>query len=178
MSTQEEQIQDLVGWGYPSRSAYVTTIKRTYERLQLPCRKAEYDPQGDCTTCGEAGRCPGWHLLPYHSDASPISEAQLAYAKRLAAFDLNYFRLETTLNDQLNHGDTIRETLGEITTNWSLTMSPAPFIPAAMNAEYLATHLTARHKGFSTILESIIRNPLIKDQVYLFQALLVTTPTT
>jgi hypothetical protein len=23
--------------------------------------KAEFDCAGNCTTCGEAGRCPGWH---------------------------------------------------------------------------------------------------------------------
>lgn len=178
MPTQEEQIQELVGWGYPSRSTYVTAIKRTYERLQLPCHKAEYDPQGDCTTCGEAGRCPGWHLLPSHSGTWTISDTQIAYAQRMAASDLNYFRLEATLKNQLSQGDTIRETIGEYITNWSLTMSPAPFIPASMTAEYLATHLTARHKGFETILESIVRNPLIKDQVYLFQELLETTSTT
>lgn len=178
MPTQEEQIQDLVGSGYPSRSTYHTAIKRTYERLQLPHHKADYDPQGDCTTCGEAGRCPGWHVLPYHSGNWPIADAQLAFARHMAAHDLTYFRLEATLKEQLSQGNTIRETLGEVTTNWSLTMSSAPFIPEAMTAEYLATHLTARHKEFETILESIVRNPLIKDQVYLFQDLLVPTSTT
>lgn len=178
MSTQEEQIQELLGSGYPSRSTFVTAIKRTYERLQLPYHQAEYGPQGNCTTCEEAGRCPGWHLLPYHSGAWPISDTQRAYALRMAAFDLNYFRLEATLKNQLSQGDTIRETIGECIINWSLIMSPAPFIPASMTADYLASHLTARHKGFETILESIVRNPLIKDQIYLFQDLLVTTSTT
>lgn len=23
--------------------------------------RAEYDAAGNCTVCGEAGRCPGWH---------------------------------------------------------------------------------------------------------------------
>jgi len=178
MPTQEEQIQDLVGTGYPSKAMYVLAIKQTYERLQLPHHKADYDPQGDCTTCGEAGRCPGWHMFPYHSGNWPISDAHIAYAQRMAAYDLKYFRLEATLKDQLSQGDTIRETLGEFITNWSLTMSSAPFIPEAMTAEYLATHLTARHKGFETRLESIVRNPLIKDQVYLFQDVLIATPTT
>lgn len=178
MSIQEEQIQELLGCGYPSRLTYITAIKRTYERLQLPYHQAEYDPQGHCTTCGEAGRCPGWHLLLHHSGTWPISHTQRAYALHMAASDLNYFRLEATLKDQLSQGDTIRETIGECITNWSLTMSPAPFIPASMTADYLASHLTARHKGFETILESIVRNPLIKDQIYLFQDLLVTTSTT
>lgn len=121
---------------------------------------------------------PWMAFAPAHSGTWPISHTQRAYALHMAASDLNYFRLEATLKDQLSQGDTIRETIGECITNWSLTMSPAPFIPASMTADYLASHLTARHKGFETILESIVRNPLIKDQIYLFQDLLVTTSTT
>lgn len=25
--------------------------------------RAEYDAAGDCTACGEAGRCYGWHII-------------------------------------------------------------------------------------------------------------------
>ncbi len=30
--------------------------------------KAKYDEAGNCTTCGEGGRCPGWH---YAGEVTP-----------------------------------------------------------------------------------------------------------
>lgn len=58
---------------YKSREAY-----QEAKRLELVARgeraiAAQYDNRGDCFTCGECGRCPG-----YHSEAEERASAEKA----------------------------------------------------------------------------------------------------
>ena len=46
---------------FPSRAAHLAAVKRALLRAGLPPKRATYDAAGNCTTCGEAGRCPGYH---------------------------------------------------------------------------------------------------------------------
>lgn len=161
LTPEEQVIGDLVGLGYPSRSAYTSAIKRTYDRLQIPCIAAQNDVHGDCTTCGEAGRCPGWHIGPLRNEQWPPSETRQRYARHMATYDLPFFKLEARLAEQLSAGHRIHETLGERTVIWALSMEQAPFIASAMTPTYLAAQLTARHKGFDTALSSELRRAQI-----------------
>lgn len=45
-----------------TRRAYRNFVRSAYQRLGLNPFRAEYDEAGNCKTCGESGRCPGWHF--------------------------------------------------------------------------------------------------------------------
>lgn len=47
--------------GFSSRRAFEDYVKREIKRAGEIPAKAQYDSAGNCTTCGEAGRCPGYH---------------------------------------------------------------------------------------------------------------------
>jgi hypothetical protein len=48
---------------FPSRAAFERHVYRVLKQSgQVPIR-AKYDDAGNCTVCGEAGRCPGWHTI-------------------------------------------------------------------------------------------------------------------
>lgn len=40
---------------------YKNMVRRAMLRAGLKPVAAIYDEAGNCTVCGEAGRCPGWH---------------------------------------------------------------------------------------------------------------------
>lgn len=46
---------------YVNHAAYKRAMKRVLVKQGVTPIKARYDQAGNCTTCGEAGRCPGWH---------------------------------------------------------------------------------------------------------------------
>lgn len=49
---------------YPNRAACYKANRLEIIANGLQPVRATCDPQGHCTTCGEAGRCPGWHPAP------------------------------------------------------------------------------------------------------------------
>jgi len=63
MKTVIQIIHDLPGAPFASRALYERAVMRHVVRRvgEMPLR-ATYDAAGNCLTCGEAGRCPGWHL--------------------------------------------------------------------------------------------------------------------
>ena len=47
---------------FESRRKYVNAVRRELKLMgYLRLFRAESDKAGNCTTCGEAGRCPGVH---------------------------------------------------------------------------------------------------------------------
>ena len=46
---------------WPSRKAHAAAVRRALSVAGLRPRKVTYDAGGNCLTCGEAGRCPGYH---------------------------------------------------------------------------------------------------------------------
>ena len=44
-----------------SRAALERAVKREFVKQGIPAIRAMYDRYGDCTVCGECGRCPGYH---------------------------------------------------------------------------------------------------------------------
>ena len=46
---------------FASRAAYKRATAAEFRRAGVVPVKAQYDTAGNCTVCGEAGRCPGWH---------------------------------------------------------------------------------------------------------------------
>ncbi len=49
------------GRGFSGHSAFAAAVRRELKRAgEVPVR-ADIDEAGNCTTCGECGRCPGWH---------------------------------------------------------------------------------------------------------------------
>ena len=46
---------------YPNRAACYKANRLEILANGLQPVRAKCDEQGNCTTCGEAGRCPGWH---------------------------------------------------------------------------------------------------------------------
>ena len=48
--------------------------KRTLERAGYVSFKAVGDYAGNCVYCGEAGRCPGWHI--YDGRMAQVAETQ------------------------------------------------------------------------------------------------------
>lgn len=47
-----------------TRAAYIELARRSILADGGRPRRAIYDVAGNCTTCGEAGRCPGYHAEP------------------------------------------------------------------------------------------------------------------
>lgn len=47
-----------------TRSSYVKAAHKALTRKGYEATPAAYDPGGNCLECGEAGRCPGWHITP------------------------------------------------------------------------------------------------------------------
>lgn len=50
-----------------NHAAYITSVKRAFERAGYTPIAAETDAGGNCRTCGEAGACPGVHI--YHTES-------------------------------------------------------------------------------------------------------------
>lgn len=46
---------------FASRAAFLTRNRKALERAGYVAYRSVRDDSGDCYTCGEAGRCPGWH---------------------------------------------------------------------------------------------------------------------
>lgn len=44
-----------------TRKQFEAEARRALVRAGLVPVRAIEDASGNCTTCGEAGRCPGWH---------------------------------------------------------------------------------------------------------------------
>jgi len=44
-----------------SRDEFHRRVHRAIREAGHKPVRAEYDQAGNCITCGEAGRCPGWH---------------------------------------------------------------------------------------------------------------------
>lgn len=44
-----------------TRKEWEADVRRRIVATGLEPIKAEYDTAGNCRTCGEAGRCPGYH---------------------------------------------------------------------------------------------------------------------
>jgi hypothetical protein len=49
---------------FPSQRAYEDSILKAYRDRGIEPVRATYDAAGNCTICGECGRCPGWHMPP------------------------------------------------------------------------------------------------------------------
>ena len=49
-----------------TEAQYKARVRRELIRAGKKPVKAVYDEAGNCTTCGEAGRCPGWHAEGEH----------------------------------------------------------------------------------------------------------------
>ena len=150
----EEIIADIVGCYYPSRASYTTATKRAYDRLKIATVQATYDDGGNCQLCGECGRCPGWHVNPHITPHPTITAAQHQYAAKQAAFDYRFFTLEATLKDQLKAGHIIDEVIGDRTIPWSPHQTPYASTWENRTPDWVAAHLTARHRGFATVLSS------------------------
>ena len=56
---------------YPNRAACYKANRLEILANGLKPVRAECDAQGNCTTCGEAGRCPGWHPAPASTMPDP-----------------------------------------------------------------------------------------------------------
>ena len=63
------------GRPFPSRLAAEDAVKRLIVAANLRPVPARLDRAGNCTICGEAGRCPGWHT---------VEEKRAADARRAA----------------------------------------------------------------------------------------------
>jgi hypothetical protein len=46
-----------------SRADFELQSKQRIIKAGLLPIRADYDSTGNCTTCGESGRCPGWHAI-------------------------------------------------------------------------------------------------------------------
>lgn len=46
---------------FPSRKAFAAHVRRQIIKAGFTPVKATEDDAGNCTICGECGRCPGWH---------------------------------------------------------------------------------------------------------------------
>ncbi len=46
---------------YPSRAAFQEAHRAALVAAGERAIPAQYDNRGDCFTCGECGRCPGYH---------------------------------------------------------------------------------------------------------------------
>jgi len=51
----------LPGRTFPSMEAYYQRNYRVLRQAGIKPIRARLDTAGNCTICGEAGRCPGWH---------------------------------------------------------------------------------------------------------------------
>ncbi len=47
---------------FNSWRAYGDAFRRELRRMGYKTARASYDEAGNCTICGEAGRCPGHHI--------------------------------------------------------------------------------------------------------------------
>ncbi|MCU0601603.1 MAG: hypothetical protein MUC33_02920 [Desulfobacterales bacterium] len=45
-----------------SRDEFQRRVHRAIREAGHKPVRAQYNQAGNCTICGEAGRCPGWHL--------------------------------------------------------------------------------------------------------------------
>ncbi len=61
--TTESEIQGTIPFK-PNRTPkqYQREVYRAIVRSGYLARLADYDNEGNCVICGEAGRCPGWHI--------------------------------------------------------------------------------------------------------------------
>lgn len=62
MMPTDQIISRLPYRGPVSRRAWCARVYRAITRHGLQPIRAQYDTAGNCTICGEAGRCPGWHV--------------------------------------------------------------------------------------------------------------------
>lgn len=46
---------------FSSRKAFTAHVRRQIIKAGFTPVKATEDDAGNCTICGESGRCPGWH---------------------------------------------------------------------------------------------------------------------
>ena len=46
---------------YTVRNGYNQAVRRAFLKAGYTPIRAQYNPAGDCLTCGECGRCPGYH---------------------------------------------------------------------------------------------------------------------
>lgn len=86
IATDAERLHRLrTGRGWSDRQAMVEALQSAYTRAGWRSELAQYDLSGNCTTCGEAGRCPGVHITVR---ALPSRRSQVQQA---LAFDLPLF---------------------------------------------------------------------------------------
>ena len=50
---------------FKTKRGYTNFVKRYFETRGFKTRPAEYDDNGDCIFCGEAGRCAGVHGIRF-----------------------------------------------------------------------------------------------------------------
>ena len=63
MSRPEAQLLDTIPFQpHRTRRQYERQVYATFRRAGVSPIKAVMDEAGNCVACGEAGRCPGWHL--------------------------------------------------------------------------------------------------------------------
>lgn len=63
---------------YPSREAFEDAQRAAIESRGLTPIRAQYDNRGDCFTCHESGRCPGWHTPDEEQAAKEKARAWMA----------------------------------------------------------------------------------------------------
>lgn len=73
------------GRGWSDRSGMVAALQSAFESAGHRTALAEYDLAGNCTRCGESGRCPGVHIV---AGSLPSRRSQVQQA---LAFDLPLF---------------------------------------------------------------------------------------
>jgi hypothetical protein len=62
MNTAAKILAELPYKLFPSQEAYIARNYHALKRKGYAPIKASYDDGGNCLICGEAGRCPGWHI--------------------------------------------------------------------------------------------------------------------
>ena len=60
----EHRLIDAQPYRLRTRKAYTAYVRRLLTRNGFPVVSARPDTDGNCTLCGEAGRCPGVHIAP------------------------------------------------------------------------------------------------------------------
>lgn len=62
IETEKEILDRLPGKPFFGMESYHKAVKQFFVSQGYKVEKARYDEVGNCLTCGEAGRCHGWHF--------------------------------------------------------------------------------------------------------------------
>ena len=63
MSQLESSLLDTIPFQeHRTEKRFTQQVRRTFLKAGYRPFKAVYDKAGNCVSCGESGRCPGWHI--------------------------------------------------------------------------------------------------------------------